>query len=210
MPVKYRDETLSCQREMKKTLILASQSPRRRELLNSLGIAFKVDPAHGFQEVPHSNRAPEDLVLENAIGKAQEVAARHPNDLILGVDTIGLFQGKILEKPHDKEDAFRMLTMLQGNTHEVLTGLCLLDPTKKVTFVERSFVTFLPLTEKEIRAYICTGEPMDKAAAYAVQGIGSLFVKKIDGDYFNVVGLPLYRLNLMLQEFDIHLLLDVK
>jgi len=195
---------------MNKPLILASESPRRRELLKSLGIDFEVDPAHGFQEVPHENRSPEDLVLENAIGKAEEVAMRHPDELILGVDTIGFYVGEVLEKPKDEVDAFRMLTLLQGKTHEVLTGLCLTNGVRKITHVERTLVTFLPLTEDEIRAYIATGEPMDKAASYAVQGKGSLFIEKIDGDYFNVVGLPLYRLNLMLQEFDIHLLRDVK
>ncbi len=186
-------------------LYLASQSPRRRELLQSLGIAFEVDPAHGFQEVSPENRSPEDLVLENAIGKAEEVATRHFGELVLGVDTIGFFKGQVLEKPHDEADAFRMLTLLQGNTHTVLTGLCLLQGNKKVTHVESTDVTFLPLTEDEIRTYIATGEPMDKAASYAVQGKGSLFIQKIDGDYFNVVGLPLYRLNLMLKEFDVNL-----
>lgn len=195
---------------MKPLLILASQSPRRRELLSSLKIPFDVDPAQGFQEVAHDGRAPEALVLENAEGKAKEVASRHPSALVLGVDTIGVFEGQILEKPHDEGDARRMLTLLQGNTHTVLTGMCLVRGEKKATYVESSLVSFLPLTEEEISNYIETGEPMDKAASYAVQGIGSLFVRKIEGDYFNVVGLPLYRLNLMLREFDIHLLRDVK
>lgn len=193
-----------------KKLYLASQSPRRRELLQSLGIAFEVDPAHGFQEVAHDGRTPEELVLENAMGKAEEVAARHPGELVLGVDTIGLYEWQILEKPRDEADAFRMLTLLQGQTHIVLTSLCLIQGDKKITHVESTKVTFLPLTADEIRAYIATGEPMDKAASYAVQGKGSLFIQKIEGDYFNVVGLPLYRLNLMLKEFDIHLLSDVK
>ncbi len=195
---------------MKPLLILASQSPRRIELLQSLRIPFEVDQAKEFQEVPHIGKLPEELVLHNALGKAEEVAGRHPGTLVLGVDTIGVFEGKILEKPKDEEDAFQMLSLLQGQTHEVLTGLCLLGPNKKITHVESTRVTFLPLTDEEIRAYIQTGEPMDKAASYAVQGRGSLFVKKIEGDYFNVVGLPLYRLNLMLREFDIHLLGEVK
>lgn len=210
MRVEYRVETLSCQRKMNPLLILASQSPRRRELLSSLKISFEVDPARGFQEVAHDGRAPENLVLENAEGKAKEVAGRHLDALVLGVDTIGVYQGQVLEKPHDKADAHRMLSHLQGNTHTVLTGLCLIQGEKIVSHVESSEVTFLPLTDEEIENYIITGEPMDKAASYAVQGIGSLFVRKIVGDYFNVVGLPLYRLNLMLQEFDIHLLRDVK
>ena len=186
---------------MKNLLILASKSPRRIELLQSLQIDFEVDPALGFQELAHSSQTPEALVAENAVGKAEEVARRHPGRLVLGVDTVGVFKGLILEKPKDKEDAFRMLSLLQGHSHEVLTGLCLIGQGKKITHVESTRVTFLSLSEKEIRAYIKTGEPMDKAASYAVQ--------KIEGDYFNVVGLPLYRLNLMLQEFDIHLLRDV-
>src|SRR3989344_4857960 len=194
---------------MKNLLILASKSPRRIELLQSLQIDFEVDPALGFQELAHSSQTPEALVAENAVGKAEEVARRHPGRLVLGVDTVGVFKGLILEKPKDKEDAFRMLSLLQGHSHEVLTGLCLIGQGKKITHVESTRVTFLSLSEKEIRAYIKTGEPMDKAASYAVEGYGSLFVQKIEGDYFNVVGLPLYRLNLMLQEFDIHLLRDV-
>ncbi|MEK9160137.1 MAG: Maf family protein [Patescibacteria group bacterium] len=193
---------------MKTKLILASQSPRRSDLLRSIGLTFQVDPAKNFQEIDSSARLAHEVVLINAEGKAEEVATRHPGELVLGVDTVGAFQDHVLEKPKDKADAFRMLTMLQGQTHEVLTGLYLTNGSKKLTHIESTHITFLPLTDEEIHAYIETGEPMDKAASYAAQGIGALFIQKIDGDYFNVVGLPLYRLNLMLKEFDINLLTD--
>lgn len=187
-------------------LILASKSPRRSELLASIGVHFQVEPALHFVELDSSTMPAQELVGLNAEGKAEEIAALHPNELVLGVDTIGVFQGQVLEKPKDKEDAFRMLTMLQGQTHEVLTGLCLIRGEQKITHIESTTVTFLPLTSDEIWAYIETGEPMDKAASYAAQGRGALFIQRMDGDYFNVVGLPLYRLNLLLKKFDISLL----
>lgn len=189
-------------------LYLASQSPRRSDLLRSIGVDFKVEPAQNFKEIEHSNQLAHELVLINAEGKAQEIAQKHPESLVLGVDTVGAFHDHVLEKPKDKDDAFRMLKMLQGTTHEVLSGLCLIQASKKRTHIESTHITFLPLTDEEIWAYIETGEPMDKAASYAAQGIGGLFIEKIEGDYFNVVGLPLYRLNLMLKEFDINLLTD--
>lgn len=192
---------------MKTQLILASQSPRRSELLKSIGIPFQVH-ASPFQEIDSSSRLAHEVVLINAKGKAEEVALHHPGELVLGVDTVGAYQDHVLEKPKDKADAFRMLKMLQGQTHEVLSGLYLTNGSKTVTHIESTHITFLPLTDEEIKAYIETGEPMDKAASYAAQGIGALFIQKIDGDYFNVVGLPLYRLNLMLKEFDINLLTD--
>lgn len=193
---------------MKTKLILASQSPRRSDLLRSIGMDFQVDPALNFQEIDSSATPAHEVVLINAQGKAEEVAGRHPGELVLGVDTVGAFQDHVLEKPKDKEDAFRMLKMLQNQTHEVLTGLFVTNGEKTITHIESTHITFLPLTDEEIRAYIETGEPMDKAASYAAQGIGALFIQKIEGDYFNVVGLPLYRLNLMLKEFDINLLTD--
>lgn len=187
-------------------LILASKSPRRSDLLASIGAYFQVEPAVHFIEVDSTHLPAHEVVHLNAEGKAQEIAALHPNELVLGVDTVGAFQDQVLEKPRDKEDAFRMLKMLQGETHEVLTGLCLIRGDQKVTHVESTQITFLPLTDDEILAYIETGEPMDKAASYAAQGRGALFIQRMDGDYFNVVGLPLYRLNLLLKQFDINLL----
>lgn len=193
---------------MNKTLILASKSPRRSDLLRSIGVDFQVEPAQTFKEISSRGLPAKELVLINAEGKADEISKKYPDDIVLGVDTIGTFRGEILEKPTDEMDAFRMLKMLQGQTHEVLTGLCLRLGSKKVNHIESTLVTFSPLTDEEILAYIKTGEPMDKAASYAAQGVGALFIQKIEGDYFNVVGLPLYRLNLMLKEFDINLLTD--
>ncbi len=193
---------------MNKKLILASQSPRRFDLLSSIGIDFQVEPPKNFKEIDSTDKPAHEVVLINAEGKARELAQKYPSCLVLGVDTVGAFKDHVLEKPKDKEDAFRMLKMLQGQTHEVLSGLCLQLGDKKLTHIESTHITFLPLTDDEINAYIETGEPMDKAASYAAQGIGGLFIQRIDGDYFNVVGLPLYRLNLMLKEFDINLLTD--
>lgn len=187
-----------------KKIILASQSPRRKQLLESIGLPFEVDPPP-FEEFHPSEQSALELVQMNALGKARSIQGRHEKALILGVDTVGAMHDHILEKPKNKEDAKRMLRMMQGAVHEVLTALAMIDTEtgKEMIAVESTHIEFLPLTEKEIEAYVQTGEPMDKAAAYGIQGIASLFVKKIDGDYFNVVGLPMFRLNLMLKEFDI-------
>ena len=197
---------------MNKKLILASQSPRRKELMAAANLKFTVIPAQNFQELPPNGHAPEELVLINAKGKAQDIAATHGQALVIGVDTIGVFQGEILEKPVDEADAFRMLTMLQGQSHQVLSAICLIDTDtgKEWTHVESTEVTFTPLTEDEIRAYIRSGEPMDKAASYAIQGRGALFVKEIKGNYSNVVGLPMTALFEGLKSFDIKPLHDLE
>lgn len=191
---------------MQKEFILASASPRRRELLSSIGFKFQVCPAVNFSEENKDKLLAHELVLRNAIGKAEEIAEKYPNAIVLGVDTVGAFHDHILEKPKDYDDAFRMLKILQGNTHEVLSGLCLIAGNKKSTYIESTKITFLSLSDEEIHAYLKKGEWTDKAAAYAAQGLASIFIKGFDGDYFNVVGLPIYRLNLMLKDFDISLL----
>jgi septum formation protein len=193
---------------MKKTFVLASRSPRRKDLLESIGLDFKIDPPLEYKEIHPENRSAHEIVLINAIGKAESIAGRWENALILGVDTIGAHHDRILEKPTDHDDAVQMLKSLQGTTHEILTGICIIDTHsgRKITAVESTEVEFTPMSDKEIETYLKTGESMDKAAAYAVQGIGSIFIKSLHGDYFNVVGLPMYRLNLMLKEFDFHLL----
>lgn len=197
---------------MNKKLILASQSPRRKELMAAANLKFTLIPAQNFQELPPNGHAPEELVLINAKGKAQDIAATHSQALVIGVDTIGVFQGEILEKPVDEADAFRMLTMLQGQSHHVLSAICLIDADtgKEWTHIESTEVTFMPLTEDEIRAYIRSGEPMDKAASYAIQGRGALFVKEIKGSYSNVVGLPMAALFEGLKSFDIKPLHDLE
>jgi len=147
------------------------------------------------------------LVIHNAEGKALEIAQKHKNSYILGVDTIGAYQNHILNKPKDFEDAKRMLKILSGTTHEVLSGLCFVltgekgQIVKKKTCAERTSVTFAKMSEQEIESYINSGESMDKAAAFAIQGLGSLFIEKIDGDYFNVIGLPVFRLGRIFKEF---------
>lgn len=195
---------------MQKEFILASASPRRKELLRAIGLKFKVRPAINFSEKNTKNLLAHELVLRNAIGKAEEIAKKYTDAIVLGVDTVGAFHDHILEKPKDYDDAFRMLKILQGNTHEVLSGMCLIADGKKSTHIESTKIHFLPLLDEEIHTYLKKGEWSDKAAAYAAQGLASIFIKGFDGDYFNVVGLPMYRLNLMLKGFDINLLDLVK
>ncbi len=193
-------------------IVLASQSPRRKQLLEAIGLEFTLDPPADFDEFHPADRSALELVELNAVGKAKAVAPRYENAIIIGVDTVGAMEDHILEKPKDAEDAKRMLKMMQGTTHEVLTSICLINTAtdKELSATETTHIEFLPMTDEQIDAYIKTGEPMDKAAAYGIQGIASIFIKKIDGDYFNVVGLPMFRLNLMLQEFDIALMELVK
>ncbi|MFT7184071.1 MAG: septum formation protein [Oceanicoccus sp.] len=193
-------------------IVLASASPRRKKILRDIGLSFAVDPALEYTEIHPENHDPESLVAMNAVGKAREIAEKHKDSLVIGVDTIGVFEGEVLEKPLDREDAKRMIMLLQGETHEVKTAICLIDTKtkKELTEVETTKIKFLSLTEKEVDNYLDKGESMDKAAAYAAQGKAALFIEGFEGDYLNVVGLPLVRLNLMLQEFDFHLLDVVK
>ena len=160
--------------------------------------SFTVCPAAGPEKMPE-HASPEDAVKALASQKAEEVASRcDPDALIIAADTIVVCDGRILGKPRDEEDAFRMLRLLSGRTHEVYTGLCLKDKDSCVTEAERTAVRFRTLSDGEIRRYIETGEPMDKAGAYGIQGKAALFVEAIEGDYYNVVGLPLCRLGRML------------
>ena len=174
-------------------IVLASASPRRRELMNMLMFSsFTVCPAAGPEKMPE-HASPEDAVKALASQKAEEVASRcDPDALIIAADTVVVCDGRILGKPRDEEDAFRMLHLLSGRTHEVYTGLCLKDKDSCVTEAERTAVRFRMLSDSE------TGEPMDKAGAYGIQGKAALFVEAIEGDYYNVVGLPLCRLGRML------------
>ncbi len=180
-------------------IVLASASPRRRELMNMLAFSsFTVCPAAGPEKMPE-HASPEEAVKALASQKAEEVASRcDPDALIIAADTVVVCDGRILGKPRDEEDAFRMLRLLSGRTHEVYTGLCLKDKDSCVTEAERTAVRFRTLSDSEIRRYIQTGEPMDKAGAYGIQGKAALFVEAIEGDYYNVVGLPLCRLGRML------------
>lgn len=174
--------------------VLASSSPRRRELLARLGLRFEVVAAD-VDETPRRGEAAIDLVRRLAREKAERVAATRDGAaaLVLAADTVVVLRGRILGKPADPDDARRMLRALSGEEHEVLTGLALVDTARARTAatVERTLVRFSAMDEDEIARYVATGEPLDKAGAYGVQGIGGLWVESIAGNYTNVVGLPL-------------------
>ena len=183
--------------------ILASASPRRKELLETAGYQFDIIPSCCEEIVP-AGLTPKDTVEGLAYQKALDVYADHPDSVVLGADTVVCFDGKILGKPESEEDAVRMLTMLSGQTHEVRTGIALLG--KGIEFVssEAAMVTFFQLSEEQIRNYVATGEPMDKAGAYGIQGKGAVLVRSVLGDYFNVVGLPIATVARALASLGIH------
>lgn len=174
-------------------LILASASPRRAELLRAAGIAFDVMPAD-VDETVDPEETPDGYVRRVAQLKAETIIARAPGRVILGADTIVLTDNQVLGKPVDHDEARRMLRLLSGREHVVITAVCLVNSTAEShrihTSVARTTVEFAPLDDPEIDAYIASGEPMGKAGAYAIQGLASRFVTRIDGSYSNVVGLP--------------------
>ena len=181
-------------------MILASQSPRRRELLGQMGFFFTVRPAKG-EELPHPELTPAQLVEELARQKALEVSAEaEADDVVVAADTVVAIDGKVLGKPHDKVHAAQMLSALSGREHTVYTGVAVKRGETLLVEHEATQVRFRPLTEREIDLYIQTGEPMDKAGSYGIQGYGALLVEGIRGDYFNVVGLPICRLGRMLAQ----------
>jgi septum formation protein len=185
-------------------LILASASPRRAEILRNAGFSFEVEPDHA-DETLLANEAAEDYVRRLAQAKAQSVADRAAQSdecaFVIGADTAVLCEGRILGKPMDAAEACRMLHALGGKTHEVLTGIAIVRTPdgRRDSHVERTRVTFLPLTSADIEAYIATGEPFDKAGAYGIQGLGGKFISRIEGCYFNVMGLPPSKLWQMLR-----------
>ncbi len=172
--------------------ILASASPRRKELLSLAGFDFEVITAD-IDEVLDPSLAPHKLVMSLASQKARAVAAENKSKTVIGADTVVVLDGKVLGKPHSSEEAVAMLKSLSGNTHEVFTGVCLVKGEREHCFYERTAVTFYPLEDELIEQYVASGEPMDKAGAYGIQGKGCVLVKGIDGDYFNVVGFPVAR-----------------
>lgn len=181
-------------------MILASQSPRRRELLGQMGFSFTIRPAKG-EELPHPELTPAQLVEELARQKALEVSAEAASDdVVVAADTVVAIDGKVLGKPHDKVHAAQMLSALSGREHTVYTGVAVKRGENLLVEHEATQVRFRPLTEREIDLYIQTGEPMDKAGSYGIQGYGALLVEGIRGDYFNVVGLPICRLGRMLAQ----------
>jgi septum formation protein len=180
--------------------ILASQSPRRRELLTSIGLTFDVIPSD-VPEVRAAGETPQEYVARLSRDKAQAIASRHPDAWIIAADTTVLLGDELLEKPADADDAKRMLAAIAGQTHIVYSGVTLQNASRawRDTHVAESQVQMLPLDAREIAWYVSTGEPMDKAGAYAVQGIGAMFIESINGSYTNVVGLPLALLFQMLK-----------
>lgn len=187
-----------------KRVILASSSPRRIELLATTGLKFEVEPSRYTEEIL-PNSEPHDLARKNALAKAQAVAARNRDAIVIGADTLGFLEGKVLGKPRTRDEAVEMLHIMSGNCHSVVTGLSVVDSDTSRTVTEsvESKVCFKKLSASQIEAYVSSGEPMDKAGAYAIQGLGSSLVDRIEGDYFNIVGLPLTVLGRILRRFDV-------
>lgn len=175
-------------------IVLASGSPRRRELLASTGIPFRVVVSDA-DEIAPEDMAPAEVAMRNAQAKALAIACELPaSSTVIGADTIVVLDGSIFGKPRDEQDARRMLRELSGKAHEVITGVCVARDGACETFADVTKVHFKQLTDEEIAAYVATGEPLDKAGAYGIQGGAAVFVERIEGDYDNVVGLPVKRL----------------
>ncbi len=190
---------------MNKPIVLASASPRRREILTLAGISFVVHPA--TDESAPQELSPTDRVRALACSKASQVAGLHPDSIILGADTMVVLESQMLGKPKTPEDAVEMLLSLQGREHQVMTGVWLIrtdtlgNIVKQDGFTDVATVKFYPMTSIEAEGYVATGEPMDKAGAYGIQGYGMRFVEKIDGDFYTVMGLPAGRLLRFLSNF---------
>jgi septum formation protein len=192
-------------------LILASASPRRQELLRNAGLEFRVQSTD-IPEVPAPGESPQRCAERLACEKAQIIAGEHPGEFVLGADTIVVVDDQMLGKPRDATDAARMLRLLSGRTHQVTTGVCLIGPETgsgaqpSSSFVdtrsETTLVTMSSLNAAEIDYYIASGEPMDKAGAYGIQGLASRWISRIEGDYANVVGLPVALVYRMLREHE--------
>lgn len=183
-------------------LILASGSPRRRELLAQAGFVFRVAVAD-IDETRRADEAPAAYVSRLALEKAQAVAPQFPEALVLGADTTVVLGDEVLGKPSDREEARQMLLALAGKTHEVLTGIAVVGRGQQRTHVERTRVTFSVPTEHELETYIASGDPLDKAGAYGIQGYAARWIPAIEGDFFNVVGLPLAATVALLREVEV-------
>ena len=190
-----------------KRIILASQSPRRRKIMELLRIEFEYCPAD-INEIFLPQEKPRDAVRRIAQSKAEQVRELVGSGLIISADTVVVCNGEMLGKPGDEQDAYNKLSILKGTKHEVITAVCVLDAESGFFEVqdETTWVYFRDITDDEIKAYISTGEPMDKAGAYAIQGTGSVFIERIEGCYFNVVGLPIKNLYSMLRRQGVKLL----
>ncbi len=181
--------------------ILASSSPRRRELLAMIGLDFEVIPSH-VPEVHQPGEVPEEYVARLSRDKANAIASEHPDRWVIAADTTVFYGEELLEKPVDAPDAERMLAIIAGRTHVVYTGVTLVNAARgwRDTRITESEVRMLPMSDSDIAWYVRTGEPLDKAGAYAVQGVGSMFIESVHGNYTNVVGLPLATLFQMLRK----------
>ena len=191
---------------MTKPVVLASSSPRRREILEKTGLKFIVDAAEIYED--HGRRMrPAELAKIISLEKAKAVAARHPGSIIIAADTFGMLDDRLLGKPCDQEEARDMLKRMSGRRHRVITGFTILDTAtgKTVSKAVETRVYFRELGKEEIAAYAGTGEPLDKAGAYAIQGLGAQLVERIEGDYYNVIGLPLSALAGELNKFGVSL-----
>jgi septum formation protein len=190
-----------------RTIILASASPRRKELLKKIGLKFKVDPSDS-NEILRLDIPPERMAKAISREKALKVAQKYPDAIIIAADTFGIFKGKIITKPANSDEAKAILLKLSDKSHRVITGFTILDTASKkvTTHSVETRVYFKKLTEEEIENYIDSGEPLDKAGAYGIQGLGSVLVKKIVGDFYNVIGLPISALVESLKKFGIFVL----
>ncbi|MGI5998095.1 MAG: Maf family protein [Lutispora sp.] len=187
-------------------IILASNSPRRREILSQLGVEYEVKPSDFDEREEESD--PYKMAMLFAHNKARNIAKDIKDKaLVIGADTI-VYKDNIMGKPKDKDDAIAMLTELSASTHSVITGISVIKTPEMITITEyeETLVKFKKLSQDEIKAYVNSGEPIDKAGAYAIQGLGSLLIERIEGCYFNVVGLPVYKLSKILEKFGFKLL----
>jgi septum formation protein len=187
-----------------RTIVLASASPRRKEILERTGLPFRVDVSDD-EEAIIPGLPPDILAKRLSRRKAEAVAARHRNALIIAADTLVVFRGRIFGKPHTASEAKRMLGILSGKRHSVITGFTIFDTRteKRLTRSVKTMVFFRKMNRGEINGYVRSGEPLDKAGGYAIQGMGGIFIRKIEGDYYNVMGLPLSELVVGLRKFGI-------
>ena len=187
-------------------LLLASGSPRRRELLEQIGVAHRAMPVD-IDEATRAGELPEDFVRRLALEKAQAGWARDASDLpVLGSDTVVVHDGHIMGKPGDRDDGIAMLARLAGQTHRVLTAVAMVEGERREVRLSESLVSFRPMAEAELVAYWETGEPADKAGAYAIQGLGAVFIERLEGSFSGVMGLPVFETAALLAEFDIDVL----
>lgn len=188
-------------------IVLASASPRRKQIFALTGLKFEIDPSE-YEEDLSLNLPPKELVIQMSQGKAKQVAKHHQNAIVIGADTVIVYQGEIIGKPQTQSRAKQILSKLSGQSHSVITGFTIIDTANNQTVAQaiETRVTFKQLSPEEIISYVESGEPLDKAGAYAIQGLGAVLIERIEGDYYNVVGLPLCALVNQLKKLDIFVL----